>query len=102
MEKFCSKCGNEIENNKSFCSNCGNQLKTDVQNSQRKKIGYGKCLGFTILGVLCAFFLGWLISFASALVGAKMNMSLIMIGVPILGIVFSPIIALIVYLIKNK
>lgn len=30
---FCSKCGNQIENNQKFCSNCGNQLTTIINNA---------------------------------------------------------------------
>lgn len=104
MANFCGKCGNKIADNRSFCSNCGNQLNFNNVNSQinKKKFGYGKCLGFTILGALGIGFLGWLVTLISALAGIKLDISFIMVGIPILGIVFSPIIALIIYLIKNK
>ena len=29
MEKFCSKCGNEINKKDKFCAKCGYQLKED-------------------------------------------------------------------------
>jgi len=33
---FCSKCGNEMENNTDFCSKCGNELKNTKQNLNKK------------------------------------------------------------------
>ena len=108
MANFCGKCGNKIEDNGSFCSNCGNQVNFNNLNKQnnKKKIGYGKCLGFTILftilGALGIFLIGWLVGLISRLAGNQIVMPFIMFGLPILGIVFSPIIALIIYLIKNK
>jgi len=104
MGNFCSKCGNKIESNESFCSNCGNQLNFNNVNNQtkKKKIGYGKCLGFTILVALGIGFIGWLVGMITALAGNRLELPFLMFGLPILGIVFSPIIALIVYLIKNK
>lgn len=108
MANFCGKCGNKIEDNGSFCSNCGNQVNFNNLNNQtnKKKIGYGKCLGFTILftilGALGIFLIGWLVGLISTLAGNQIVMPFIMFGLPILGIVFSPIIALIIYLIKNK
>ena len=33
---FCSKCGNEMEDNTDFCSKCGNKLKNTKQNLDKK------------------------------------------------------------------
>lgn len=106
MKNFCSKCGNKIEDNWSSCSNCGNKINLNNQ-TNKKKIGYGKCLGFTILGALGIFIIAWFVSF---ILSATCNLGsnncvdtniFWLTGFPTLIIVFSPLIALIIYSIKK-
>lgn len=110
MANFCIKCGSRIEDNGGFCTSCGNQVNQSNTNNSanKKKIGYGKCLGFTILGALGIFIIAWFVRLIFSLtcnIGSNNCVDIStfwLTGFPILIIVFSPIIALIIYLIKNK
>lgn len=103
MAFFCDKCGNKLEGNADFCSKCGNKLTENNLNNQvnKKKFGYGKALGFTILGALGIYILLWVITLIFRIIGIELGIFSVMFSLPILMIVFSPIIALVIYNIKK-
>lgn len=110
MTNFCNKCGNKIENNEQFCPKCGNQLNYDNLNKQtnKKKTGYVKILILTLLCIVGFFILGWLVSFVISLCGISVSGSVeyftttILNMIIMLALIFSPLIALVIYLVKNS
>lgn len=108
MTNFCSKCGNKIESNEQFCPKCGNQLNCDNLNKQtnKKKIGYVRILIFTLLSIFGFFFFCWLVSFIFSLCGISdlldYSVTIAVNTIVILALIFSPIIALVIYLVKNS
>ena len=109
MENFCTKCGTKIENNHNYCLKCGNPVNsyntTNISNNTttKNKIGYGKCLGFTILGAIGIYFAFFILDFILILSGTKIDiLTTLSITLPMLLIMCSPIIALIIYSVKNK
>ncbi|MGM9876988.1 MAG: hypothetical protein ACI310_07190 [Bacilli bacterium] len=105
---YCRNCGNKLNENSYVCLKCGvlvdnnSVIPTSVSVEKKKKISYGKCLLFSILGALGFYILCWIVSFILTLAAVDLNFSFVMISLPILMILFSPIIALIIYFIKNK
>ena len=57
MSKYCSKCGNKLEDNVRFCSNCGNEIKENVT-SGSNSISYDSQKKSKIIAGLLGIFLG--------------------------------------------
>lgn len=107
---YCRSCGNQMDPNSNFCTKCGsNQNRTnDNQLSQNngKKVSIGSCIGICIVTAIILFIGFFILKIAIVLItGDSINenlnyiLSLIHIYLPILIIIFGPII---LYLIRSN
>ena len=96
-KKYCSFCGRKLNSDNSVCD-CNKKYNV-------RQIKYGTCLA-TVLGISFIYFV--IVGILSLILNAfsvSINQSIFNIFVyviPIGGVVFSPIIAVIMYVVNNK
>lgn len=100
MGKYCSFCGKKIKSDNSVC-NCNKKN----ENHNIRKIKYGTCLAAVIGISLLYFAIAGILALVLNVFDVNINKSIFNIFVYVLpmgGVVFSPIISAIMYVVNNK
>lgn len=96
---YCKKCGNKLEQGVKYCSHCGFQIQEISNTKQKKKFSFFKCILICIGISFGLNFVTSLISILFRLNNSPIDLYFIQVSLPILIIVFGPII---LYSVKNR
>lgn len=108
MAKFCPNCGNQLNDFSNICSYCGYNMEIPNNNviDKKKKKGFASYWGKVVLFILIYYIVVWFLSFLLIFIDSDISNNYLIkffeIILPIFGLIFSPIIALIIYSVRNK